>query len=156
MKGKKMLWLALALVVAVVLFKRAGWLEPTNICATRPDHPDISLRTRVYKASRETVRAAAIKCLSKQRTYGRAWKTVETKDEIRAEVFVLMFVDDVTIAIEADGDVTRVDVRSQSRVGRGDFGENRRHVWQLLRSLDLEMDAIKNSDSPSTAKRFPV
>ena len=151
MKGKKMLWLVPALVVAVVFFKRAGWLEPTNVCATRPDHPDISLRTRIYAISPETVHNGIRKVIAAQRTYGRAWKMTETIDEIRAEVFVLMFVDDLVVSMRRDGDGTRVDVRSQSRVGRGDFGENRRHVWQFLRSLDEEMKAAEKTGLLSTS-----
>jgi uncharacterized protein (DUF1499 family) len=36
-----------------------------------------------------------------------------------------------------------VDVRSQTRVqGKSDFGENRRHVIQLLTALDEKLEQI--------------
>jgi uncharacterized protein (DUF1499 family) len=39
---------------------------------------------------------------------------------------------------EANG-TTTVNVQSQSRVGRGDLGENRRHVVQLFTVLDEKL-----------------
>jgi uncharacterized protein (DUF1499 family) len=38
------------------------------------------------------------------------------------------FKDDVVIRIRADGPETRVDVRSKSRVGRGDMGVNAKRI----------------------------
>ncbi len=46
------------------------------------------------------------------------------------------FVDDVTVRIERDGGGSRVHARSQSRVGRGDFGQNRRNLLELFAALD--------------------
>jgi uncharacterized protein (DUF1499 family) len=45
------------------------------------------------------------------------------------------FVDDVSIRLEAGAGVTRVHARSQSRVGVGDFGQNRRNLLELFRAL---------------------
>ena len=50
------------------------------------------------------------------------------------------FTDDVTVLVTPDGpDAARVTVRSRSRVGRGDFGENARHIRALLRALDVRL-----------------
>src|SRR5262245_57309085 len=45
------------------------------------------------------------------------------------------FVDDVTVRLERDGGGSRVHARSQSRVGRGDFGQNRRNLLELFAAL---------------------
>jgi uncharacterized protein (DUF1499 family) len=49
------------------------------------------------------------------------------------------FIDDVRIRLEAVNDtLTRIHVRSQSRVGLGDFGENRRNILELFAALSKE------------------
>src|SRR5689334_1269564 len=45
------------------------------------------------------------------------------------------FTDDVTIRLEPVAAGTRVHARSQSRVGKGDFGQNRRNVMELFAAL---------------------
>ena len=47
------------------------------------------------------------------------------------------FTDDVTIRLEPAAGGTRVHVRSQSRVGKGDFGQNRRNVMELFAALRI-------------------
>jgi uncharacterized protein (DUF1499 family) len=42
------------------------------------------------------------------------------------------FTDDVTIRLEAISTGTRLHAHSQSRVGVGDFGQNRRNLLELL------------------------
>jgi uncharacterized protein (DUF1499 family) len=45
------------------------------------------------------------------------------------------FVDDVTVRVEAAPGGSRVHARSQSRVGKGDLGQNRRNLLQLFRAV---------------------
>ncbi|MCI0459165.1 MAG: DUF1499 domain-containing protein [Gemmataceae bacterium] len=45
------------------------------------------------------------------------------------------FVDDVTVRVEATPTGSRVHARSRSRVGKGDFGQNRRNLLQLFNAL---------------------
>src|SRR5947199_5913540 len=45
------------------------------------------------------------------------------------------FVDDVTVRLEPAPGGTRVHARSQSRVGKGDPGQNRRQLLELFRAL---------------------
>jgi uncharacterized protein (DUF1499 family) len=49
------------------------------------------------------------------------------------------FKDDVVIRIQPGRDQTRVDVRSKSRVGRGDMGANARRVRDYLSSLQARL-----------------
>src|SRR5262245_16712888 len=45
------------------------------------------------------------------------------------------FTDDVTLRLEPTPTGTRLHARSQSRVGVGDFGQNRRNLLELFRAL---------------------
>jgi uncharacterized protein (DUF1499 family) len=46
------------------------------------------------------------------------------------------FIDDITIRLESvSPTATRVHARSQSRVGKGDFGQNRRNLLELLQKV---------------------
>jgi uncharacterized protein (DUF1499 family) len=48
---------------------------------------------------------------------------------------LLKFVDDIAIRLEPRPGGTRVHARSRSRVGVGDFGQNRRNLLELLGRL---------------------
>jgi uncharacterized protein (DUF1499 family) len=48
---------------------------------------------------------------------------------------VCRFVDDVTIRLESTTNGVLVHARSQSRVGVGDFGQNRRNLLELFSAL---------------------
>jgi uncharacterized protein (DUF1499 family) len=46
------------------------------------------------------------------------------------------FIDDITIRLESiSPSATRLHARSQSRVGKGDLGQNRRNLLELLRQV---------------------
>ena len=76
----------------------------------------------------------------------RGW-TVTVEDDHRgvleaeSATLVWRFVDDVRVSIGLDEDgLTRVDVTSASRVGRGDLGRNPRTIAGFLRRLDRALD----------------
>jgi len=56
----------------------------------------------------------------------------EGRIEATDTTFFMGFTDDVVIRVQAEGPGSRVDVRSHSRVGRGDFGTNARRVRAFL------------------------
>lgn len=58
---------------------------------------------------------------------------------VRVECTSLVFglVDDLEVEVGLDGDgYTRVEARSASRVGKGDFGVNRRRIRSLMEALE--------------------
>ncbi len=122
---------------------------PTNSAQTTPDETP-ELRTRTYSQSVDEVFQAAQTAASEQKTWFKSWRIVPKTEvwagpphhEISVEVPVLFFTDDLTIDIDLAKGGTAVNVESHSRVGKGDFGENRRHIAQFLRALD---QAIGNS-----------
>ncbi|MCY7347360.1 MAG: DUF1499 domain-containing protein [Pyrinomonadaceae bacterium] len=137
-------------------------LNPRNYAETSVNADDFNLRTRRYTISKKSFSgdddAGAIRSvvkeigfiLARQKTYGRSWQVVDSAIEkksaaIKATVPVVIFTDDLQVAVEFEsaknGDSTKmqivVNVRSTSRVGNSDLGENRRHIVQLLEDLDF-------------------
>ncbi len=55
--------------------------------------------------------------------------------EVIAESRIFHFVDDVAIRIRPEGSGSQVDVRSRSRVGRGDLGANARRILAFQAAL---------------------
>lgn len=103
-----------------------------------PEYPDVV--PRQYPASKDRVFEAAVQ------TVGRMprWTLVSSRPEhgeIRAEATTRLFrfVDDVTIRCVEQNGVTAVNVRSASRVGRGDLGQNARNIRALFDVLDRQL-----------------
>ena len=55
--------------------------------------------------------------------------------EASQESFWMRFTDDVSIRVSPDGAGSRIDARSLSRQGRGDFGANAQRVTAYLAAL---------------------
>jgi uncharacterized protein (DUF1499 family) len=61
--------------------------------------------------------------------------------EASEESFWMRFTDDVCIRVSPHGAGSRIDVRSLSRQGRGDFGANARRVTAYLDALKTRLAA---------------
>jgi uncharacterized protein (DUF1499 family) len=114
-----------------------------NVAETAENHKDESLRPRKYKTNLENFVAGTEKLIPSLASYGQNWKFVsgnvsENSAVIKAEIPVIVFTDDLEIKAEFDAETgeTIVNLRSASRVGNTDFGENRRHALQILQALD--------------------
>ncbi|MGH9752845.1 MAG: DUF1499 domain-containing protein [Blastocatellia bacterium] len=91
-----------------------------------PEYPDIQPQ-RFYKRHAEVCPAAldAAKSLCWEiREYDEKMGTIEAIATMR----FFKFKDDVTITIIEEGNATVVNVRSKSRVGKGDLGTNARRI----------------------------
>lgn len=112
-----------------------------NRARTAPDHEDPSLRTRTYGVPFERVWRASLALASER----RGWTLVRTDDlqgliEIEAQTPVFRFVDDVEIRIGLDRNAqTRVDVVSESRVGKADLGTNARRIRRFFKHLEQRL-----------------
>jgi uncharacterized protein (DUF1499 family) len=143
MKKKIAAGIIAAVVVSAGSLLIARTVYPTNIADTAPDHADEKMRTRRYRTDLKTLAAETEKIIPSISTYARNWKlsgteTTENSTVIRAEVPVVVFTDDLQVKAEKDAQsgAIIVKVHSNSRVGKSDFGENRRHVLQILEALD--------------------
>ena len=129
-------------VVAVLLIGRTYY--PDNIAETAPDGGAKNLKTRFYKTDLATAAAAADGIVPTLSSWGSNWKLSDQKNEgssavLKAEVPVVIFTDDLEINMTGGENGVTVNVRSNSRVGKSDFGENRRHVVQFLEALDKKL-----------------
>jgi hypothetical protein len=152
-KRRTRTWLAVVAVAALTPVIALSLQNPGNIAQTRSDHVDPQLRTRHYSHSLEQVSQVVREIIPQLKTYGGRWRRIQqnglmslrlpgemgTKTEI-AEVPVLVFTDDLVVTMRGDDKQTTVDVRSASRVGRSDLGENRRHILQLLHALGQKLN----------------
>jgi uncharacterized protein (DUF1499 family) len=66
--------------------------------------------------------------------------------EAVARTAIMGFRDDVTIRVRADGEGSRIDVRSASRYGRHDLGTNAARIRSLLEDIDTR--AGEREDEP--------
>ncbi len=114
--------------------------------AETSENPKIEeLRTRHYRADLNNFADETGKLIPAVKTYGQNWKLIasevtEKSAVIKVEVPVLIFADDLEIKAHsfADNDQLTVEINSASRVGKNDFGENQRHILQILEILDAK------------------
>ncbi len=103
-----------------------------------PEYPDIQPRT--YQKPAAEVFDAALHVVNRL----PRWSLVgydEKQGDIQAESRTVLwrFVDDVRVRVRSHEGATVVDVRSASRVGRGDFGQNARRIRVFLEELDRQL-----------------
>jgi uncharacterized protein (DUF1499 family) len=64
----------------------------------------------------------------------RGWvleaETADTLHFVR-RTRLFRFADDIRVTVRENGGVARVDAESRSRLGKGDFGQNRRNIREL-------------------------
>jgi len=133
--------LFLVLIVVGAVAAALAWPRINEVETGRtPEYPDLQVRT--YSRDVASVARAV------QRVVERLprWTFVGAGQgpggaEVRAvhRTLVFRFSDDVTVRVRAEGGRTKVSVRSKSRVGKWDFGQNARNVRELLAELDHEL-----------------
>lgn len=155
---KGYLWLLIGAIPAIG-FGALAVLNPTNVAET--SETSETLQTRHYKTDFDTFVAETKKIIPTLSTYGKNWKYIgggggsggivtksksqHHSETIMVEVPVLFFTDDLEITTikEVEKNEITVNVRSASRVGKSDLGENKRHILQLLNVLD---ERFKSND----------
>jgi uncharacterized protein (DUF1499 family) len=136
-------WVLVPVLCGAVVLGTAAMLKiwpAINIVETgrTPEYPD--LLPRQYRASRDWVFDAALHAVSRM----PRWTLVSSRPgqgEIRAEATTRLFrfVDDVVVRLTEQNGVTVVNVRSASRVGRGDLGQNARNIRAFFDALDSQL-----------------
>ncbi len=103
-----------------------------------PEYPDIV--PRIYQAEVDRVFDAVLHAVQRLPRWSLVAYQPET-GEVRAQATsrLFKFKDDVLIRIAHGEGGVAVNVRSASRVGRGDFGQNARNVRAFFEALEQEM-----------------
>jgi uncharacterized protein (DUF1499 family) len=130
----------IAVIVAMILFGSTPfmlgliWPRINDVSTgTTPQYSD--LQPQKFKQPIDDVFDAALETAK-----AMGWDVIETNRdqgiiEAVATVRLFRFKDDVTVTVTSEGDVTVVNVRSRSRVGKGDLGTNARRI----RSFQAEL-----------------
>jgi hypothetical protein len=106
----------------------------THIAATRPGHERPELHALVIDRPQSEVQARVIEAMRRLE-----WDQIrQDGDLLRAVVVTPLwrFKDDVEVQLRPTEVGVEVNVRSQSRVGRGDLGANTRHILDLYHQLE--------------------
>jgi len=134
----------LLLVVAGAVAAFLAWPRLNMVETGRtPEYPD--LQPREYAAGEQRVTEAlktAAGRLSRFAFVGAGRGPGGSEVHYVASTPVLRFKDDVNVRIRREGAKTKVTVRSKSRMGTMDFGQNARNVRELLAALDREMGGL--------------
>lgn len=107
-------------------------LSPAVIQQQQQYYPDLrSIKLPLPKSEAQTLAVDAAEALG--------WEVKYQQDgHVEATVTSLWFgfVDDVVIRIQATAGGSKIDLRSSSRVGRGDLGTNARRVTQFIELIE--------------------
>lgn len=138
---RRLLILALLVgaVAAVTTWPRINDVETGRT----PEYPDVKVRE--YAPSQEAVTRAAQEALARLPRFtlvGSGSGPRGSEVQAVATTRIFQFKDDVTIRIWREGRRTRVSVRSRSRIGKWDFGQNARNIRELLTELDRQIERV--------------
>jgi uncharacterized protein (DUF1499 family) len=137
------MWKRLVLAVLVLggVAAATTWPHLNDVETGRtPEYPDLQVRS--YRKDPKAVIAAAraaVDALPRFRYVGGGSGPAGSAIQAVASSRVFRFQDDVTVHVRSEGGVTRVSVRSRSRIGKWDFGQNARNIRELLAALDREL-----------------
>ncbi|KAA5542096.1 DUF1499 domain-containing protein [Roseiconus nitratireducens] len=147
-RGMKMIgWIALiltALILASVAWRIDDWgrdfvqntaeLEPD---AQRPELRPVELNRSLDQASRDVQAWAEQQANWQWISTDSSPTRSETTVKLTRTTPVFKFVDDITVTLRPiDGEEkVQLRARSQSRVGKGDLGQNPRNLIELVRGL---------------------
>lgn len=156
MKRKILTGLAIVIgvLITTMLITASIWpvINTVETGKTR-EYPDILPRyyttdvQRVFDESKGSVEAL------------ERWKVVKADISTKtitatSTTKVMGFVDDVTIQIKpATEFVVQVDVKSASRVGKGDFGQNARNIRLFFKELDRRLGSVRFKPKSAKTKK---
>jgi len=116
--------------------------SPAQARLQTQSYPDVTGRRYELPLDRTLGAVEAVLSNTNWKLYG-PFRQKDNPDEVRIEALAfttfLAFPADVAIRLMDEGDTTYVDMRSASRFGRHDLGDNAARVRQFLNDLDAEI-----------------
>ena len=133
--------IALLAAVGGALWAVLGWPRLWDVETDRtPEYPD--LKSQIYMASEEKVAKGVKDAIARLPRWtlvgsgqGPGGHSLQAVHESR----IFHFKDDLTIHVKRESGSTRVSVRSRSRMGVWDFGQNARNIQELQAELNREV-----------------
>ena len=142
--------LLLAAVAGAAVFAFTRWPVLNDVETGRtPEYPD--LQPRAYAQGEDAVAKAARAALGRLPRFtfvGSGSGRGGSELQALATAPVIPVQSDVNVRIKRERGATRVSVRSRSRSGPFDLGQNARNVREFLAALDQELGA-----GPAAAER---
>jgi uncharacterized protein (DUF1499 family) len=139
--GKRLLLVLLLAAGGAYLWGNLQWPRLNDVETGRtPEYPD--LQVKEYAAGEAQVTRAAkasVESLPRWTFVGAGQGPGGAEIQAVATTRVFRFKDDVTIRIRRQAGKTRVSVRSRSRLGKLDFGQNARNIRAFLAELDQQL-----------------
>jgi uncharacterized protein (DUF1499 family) len=118
----------------------------SNIAVTSDSASESRLRTRLAPVSVAEMRTAALRTVANM----PRWKVADSTGTvlwITRTTRLFRFVDDLYVLIEPRGDGSAVLIRSASRIGESDLGQNRRNIAEFWTALG-QSQAISPAAEP--------
>lgn len=146
MSAKYIFSIVVIMGVGLLGFKWSYFTQ--NWAETHVKHTDPTLRTQTYTLSAEVCFDAISQFVN---TLPR-WKVLHHDREtgkLTAErkTLVFGFIDDIEISIKKVGERTcMLNLRSASRVGKGDLGQNARNIREVLEGFEPQINKILMTD----------
>jgi uncharacterized protein (DUF1499 family) len=136
------------------LVKRLTVYFTTHVAETSDTHPFPELRTDVFATNADNLYLAVLDALNDLKWDITASDESAHRITVVVTTPILLFKDDMVINIRSlkcmnDAVVSALDVRSSSRIGKGDFGANAGHIQQLVQAVRVRMEKYK-PDAPLT------
>jgi uncharacterized protein (DUF1499 family) len=112
-----------------------------NIYVTKPNDSDPFFHPRRYEKTKEEIIQAVQGLLKELAPRWRVEEYRENQGRIHAtHAGLLPFAEDVNIYVVQGLDgITTLDMTSQSRGGKGDWGQNKRNIREFLTALDSKV-----------------
>ncbi|PHR98532.1 MAG: hypothetical protein COA78_26065 [Blastopirellula sp.] len=125
----------------------------TNTAETSVDAADENLRTLDVQQNRDATIEIVLAVVEKIPN----WAFIDQSENKQGQhvlhvtrtTGVMRYVDDIYISIEEKNLGCRINVRSQSRVGKGDLGQNPRNIKQLIKQLRQQSELFEVDDLPA-------
>ncbi|MCH1438122.1 MAG: DUF1499 domain-containing protein [Rubripirellula sp.] len=129
-----------AVIMLSVFSKIDNWKRDltTNQARLSIDAADEQLRPPLVKGTPTEVAKQIVSWVDQQ---GRwtivSQQQIENGVEIKLTrtTSIMRFIDDIDVVLRTEGDSTRVQAQSQSRIGKGDLGQNPRNLKELVGHL---------------------
>ena len=127
----------LGVLVVLVVAALLSWPRINDV-TTRGTREYRDIRPQQFQIPFPAVNSAAVAVLKEMDIEITRQSPREIQGVATTPVF--RFEDDVTVSLSTIRGVTIVDVRSRSRVGRGDFGTNARRIRDFQRRLEARLE----------------
>lgn len=134
-------WNGVPLFVEPGLFKRLGTYLTTNVAETRDDHDFPELQTPKFDVPANELWDGV-----KQTIQSLGWD-VELVDEVVMEVHavittpMMQYKDDIVVRVNSESEGRcGLYIRSSSRVGKGDLGQNAESVRMLIDDIKRQLE----------------